>query len=113
MGCSQSTSGGGGGGGPVKTRAPKWNSDEPMSGEDLERKREEFWDTAPYYGGNEECWGILKAAVEAGSMSETNSILVAAGMTCPSGVLTETYDALGYKYELPLYVLTKPANLSK
>lgn len=31
---------------------PSWKSNEPLTREDLEAKREQFWDTQPYYGGN-------------------------------------------------------------
>ncbi|KNC48954.1 ubiquitin domain-containing protein 1 [Thecamonas trahens ATCC 50062] len=109
MGCSQSSAAGSSG--PLTGVVPKWKSDEPMTKDDLARKREEFWDTAPYYGGNEECWAALKSAVEAPSRSAANDILLAAAITVPSGVLTESYDRLGYKYEIPLYCLKEPSNM--
>ncbi len=35
-----------------KLIVPKWESDEPMSVEQLRQEREQFWDTQPHYGGN-------------------------------------------------------------
>jgi hypothetical protein len=69
MGCFQSKEaaaggGGGGGGGASVSRSltkeaptqqyqkPVWTSNPPMSAEELQRKRDEFWDTQPHYGGS-------------------------------------------------------------
>lgn len=33
-------------------RRPRWRSGDPLSEEDLERMRAQFWDTEPHYGGD-------------------------------------------------------------
>ena len=33
-------------------KAKKWKSQEPVTLEELQKRREEFWDTAPHYGGD-------------------------------------------------------------
>jgi len=36
---------------PLKKEIPKWKSDVPLTEGQLRSKRDEFWDTAPAYGG--------------------------------------------------------------
>jgi len=33
-------------------RRPRWRSEQPLTKEELEQKREQFWDTEPHYGGD-------------------------------------------------------------
>jgi len=33
-------------------RRPRWRSEQPLTEEELEQKREQFWDTEPHYGGD-------------------------------------------------------------
>ncbi|XP_072727078.1 ubiquitin domain-containing protein 1 isoform X2 [Mycteria americana] len=109
--------GAGGGAGrnePLKKERPKWKSDYPMTDGQLRSKRDEFWDTAPAFEGRKEIWDALKAAayaVEANDHSLAQAILDGASITLPHGSLTECYDELGNRYQLPVYCLAPPINL--
>uniref|UniRef100_A0A5K4FAX3 UBD domain-containing protein n=1 Tax=Schistosoma mansoni TaxID=6183 RepID=A0A5K4FAX3_SCHMA len=80
---------------PLKRVSPRWRSTFPISLSQLQRKRDEFWDTAP--------------AAEDYDMAQ--AILDGACITLPSGTLYDCYDELGAHYQLPLYVLSQPSNL--
>ncbi|KAK7918895.1 hypothetical protein WMY93_010179 [Mugilogobius chulae] len=75
---------------PLRKDRPKWKSDYPMTEGQLRSKRDEFWDTAPAFEGRH-CDG--------------------ASITLPHGTLTECYDELGNRYQLPVYCLAPPVNL--
>ncbi|XP_076877178.1 ubiquitin domain-containing protein 2-like [Brachyhypopomus gauderio] len=93
---------------------PKWKSDYPMTDEQLRSKRDEFWDTAPAFDGRAEIWDALRAsahAFESGDHELAQAILDGAGVTLPHGVLSECYDELGNRYQLPLYCLSQPVNM--
>ncbi|KAM6203294.1 ubiquitin domain-containing protein 1 [Sarcoramphus papa] len=99
---------------PLKKERPKWKSDYPMTDGQLRSKRDEFWDTAPAFEGRKEIWDALKAAayaVEANDHSLAQAILDGASITLPHGSLTECYDELGNRYQLPVYCLAPPINL--
>ena len=74
-------------------------------------KRDEFWGTAPFYGGSQEIWQALKAACSADDLDTTKLILDAAGVIVSSSDLSVCYDERGFKYELPNYVFAAPSNL--
>nr|XP_009935977.1 PREDICTED: ubiquitin domain-containing protein 1 [Opisthocomus hoazin] len=85
-----------------------------MTAGQLRSKRDEFWDTAPAFEGRKEIWDALKAAayaVEANDHSLAQAILDGASITLPHGSLTECYDELGNRYQLPVYCLAPPVNL--
>uniref|UniRef100_A0A3Q3E767 Ubiquitin domain containing 2 n=1 Tax=Labrus bergylta TaxID=56723 RepID=A0A3Q3E767_9LABR len=82
---------------PLKRERPKWKSDYPMTEGQLRSKRDEFWDTAPAFEGRKEIWDALRAAASA--------ILDGAR------ALTECYDELGNRYQLPVYCLSPPVNM--
>ncbi|XP_048362271.1 ubiquitin domain-containing protein 1 [Sphaerodactylus townsendi] len=99
---------------PLKKERPKWKSDYPMTDGQLRSKRDEFWDTAPAFEGRKEIWDALKAAayaVEANDHGLAQAIIDGAGVTLPHGSLTECYDELGNRYQLPVYCLAPPVNL--
>ncbi|CAH9055505.1 unnamed protein product [Cuscuta europaea] len=73
--------------------------------------REEFWDTAPHYGGQKEIWNALQAATEATDITLARTIVNSAGIIVHSPDMTICYDERGAKYELPKYVLSEPTNL--
>ncbi|XP_063047104.1 ubiquitin domain-containing protein 1a isoform X2 [Engraulis encrasicolus] len=99
---------------PLKKERPKWKSDYPMTEGQLRSKRDEFWDTAPAFDGRKEIWDALKAAAVA---METNdhqlaqAIVDGASITLPHGSLSECYDELGNRYQLPAYCLAPPLNM--
>ncbi|XP_061105717.1 ubiquitin domain-containing protein 2 isoform X2 [Conger conger] len=85
-----------------------------MTDGQLRSKRDEFWDTAPAFEGRKEIWDALKAAAQAfeGNDHElAQAILDGASITLPHGALTECYDELGNRYQLPVYCLAPPINM--
>ncbi|KAF8409107.1 hypothetical protein HHK36_005180 [Tetracentron sinense] len=94
-----------------KIRKPKpWKHSQPITMTQLRQMRDEFWDTAPHYGGQKEIWDALRAAAEA-DITLAQAIVDSAGVIVQSADLTTCYDERGAKYELPKYVLNEPTNL--
>ncbi|OIT08647.1 uncharacterized protein LOC107807665 [Nicotiana tabacum] len=94
-----------------KIRKPKpWKHSEPITRAQLVQMRDEFWDTAPHYGGRKEIWDALRAAAEA-DVSLAQAFVDSAGIIVQVPDLTICYDERGAKYELPKYVLSEPTNL--
>ncbi|XP_010537717.1 PREDICTED: ubiquitin domain-containing protein 1 [Tarenaya hassleriana] len=92
-------------------RRPKsWKHPSPISKAELVQMREEFWDTAPHYGGKKEIWDALRAAAEADACL-AQAIVESAGVIVHNTDLSICYDQKGAKYELPKYVLSEPSNL--
>ncbi|XP_010542324.1 PREDICTED: ubiquitin domain-containing protein 2 isoform X2 [Tarenaya hassleriana] len=110
MGCVGSSQSNGDG--AVKTiKKPKpWKHPQPITKTRLLQLREEFWDTAPHYGGRKEIWDALRAAAEA-ELPLAQAIVESAGVIVQNPDLTVCYDERGAKYELPKYVLSEPTNL--
>ncbi|XP_021907545.1 ubiquitin domain-containing protein 2-like isoform X1 [Carica papaya] len=97
--------------GTKKIRKPKpWKHSEPITRDQLMQMRDEFWDTAPHYGGRKEIWDALRAAAEA-ELALAQAIVDSAGVIVQNADLTICYDERGAKYELPKYVLSEPSNL--
>ncbi|KAL1834076.1 uncharacterized protein LOC108210437 [Daucus carota subsp. sativus] len=94
-----------------KIRKPKpWKHSEAITRAQLKQMREEFWDTAPHYGGRKEIWDALQAAAES-ELTLAQAIVDSAGVIVQSADLTICYDERGAKYELPKYVLSEPTNI--
>ncbi|KAL4627255.1 hypothetical protein ACJW31_05G112300 [Castanea mollissima] len=75
-----------------KIQKPKpWKHTEPITRTQLMQMHDEFWDTAPHYGGQ-------KAAEADLTLAQT--IVECAGVIIQSA-----------RYELPKYVLSEPNNL--
>ncbi|KFK35732.1 hypothetical protein AALP_AA4G029400 [Arabis alpina] len=112
MGCAGSSQSQGGGEGSVKkiSKPKPWKHPQPITKAQLMQLREEFWDTAPHYGGRKEIWDALRAAAEA-DISLAQAIVDSAGVIVQNTDLTVCYDERGAKYELPKYVLSEPTNL--
>nr|XP_057914459.1 ubiquitin domain-containing protein 1-like isoform X1 [Doryrhamphus excisus] len=99
---------------PLRKERPKWKSEYPMTEGQLRSKRDEFWDTAPAFDGRKEIWDALRAAALAAECSDlelAQAIVDGACITLPHGSLTESYDELGNRYQLPAYTLAPPVNL--
>ncbi|KAK1788118.1 hypothetical protein P4O66_016580 [Electrophorus voltai] len=99
---------------PLKREKPKWKSDYPMTDGQLRSKRDEFWDTAPAFEGRKEIWDALRAATQAFESNDhelAQAIIDGASITLPHGALTECYDELGNRYQLPVYCLSPPVNM--
>lgn len=119
----------------------EWRSETPLTVQDLARKRQEFWETQPYYGGDKgiritslvcvlRCcfcvvvWETLEGVANA-DMEMKHVFIDSAGLIVGSDDLTVFYDqkgmsllihfmlvfTKGYRYELPRYVLSEPLNL--
>ncbi|XP_065017114.1 uncharacterized protein LOC135643718 [Musa acuminata AAA Group] len=94
-----------------KLRKPKpWKHNEPITRTHLKQMCDEFWDTAPHYGGQKEIWDALRAAAEA-DINLAQAIVDSAGIIISNADMTLCYDERGAKYELPKYVLSEPTNL--
>ncbi|KAK9823287.1 hypothetical protein WJX72_001625 [[Myrmecia] bisecta] len=95
----------------TRIKVPVWRTQEPgLTEKRLQAMTEEFWDTAPAYGGDKVIWDALKAACEA-DPSTAALIVDTAGIIVATDDLSLCYDELGRKYELPKYVLSAPTNL--
>ncbi|KAL6599342.1 hypothetical protein ACP70R_006548 [Stipagrostis hirtigluma subsp. patula] len=114
MGCAGSTPATKDTAGPdstKKVRKPKpWKHPQPITVAQLRQMREEFWDTAPHYGGQKEIWDALRVAAES-EIALAQAIVESAGIIVSNVDLTLCYDERGAKYELPKYVLSEPTNL--
>lgn len=111
---NENSDGTGGRNQPLKRERPKWKSDYPMTEGQLRSKRDEFWDTAPAFEGRKEIWDALRAAASAFESNDhllAQAILDGASITLPHGALTECYDELGNRYQLPVYCLSPPVNM--
>ncbi|KAB2060702.1 hypothetical protein CXB51_027020 [Gossypium anomalum] len=94
-----------------KIRKPKpWKHSEPITRTQLKQMRDEFWDTAPHYGGQREIWDALRVAAES-ELTHAQAIINSAGVIVQNDDLTICYDERGAKYELPKYVLSEPINM--
>nr|VDD58734.1 unnamed protein product [Brassica oleracea] len=102
-----------------KIRRPKtWKHPQPISRAELTQMGEEFWDTAPHYGGKKEIWDALRAAAEEDDLSLAQTVIESAGVVVQNADLTilvkkkiVIFFWLGSKYKLPKYVLRDPSNL--
>lgn len=96
--------------------AIRWKSDVPLTEGQLRSKRDEFWETAPAFEGRKEIWDALRAgatAAEAQDYQLAQAILDGANISVPNGFLTECYDELGTRYQVPIYCLSYPINIVK
>ncbi|KAH7306635.1 hypothetical protein KP509_22G023100 [Ceratopteris richardii] len=93
-------------------KSKPWKHPQPITKSDLKQMRDEFWDTAPHYGGKREIWDALRAASEA-ELSLAQLIVDSAGIIVTSDDLSTCYDERGAKYDLPQYVLSDPVNMVK
>lgn len=101
---------------PLSHEIIRWKSDVPLTEGQLRSKRDEFWDTAPAFEGRKEIWDALRAAAiaaEAMDYELAQAILDGASVSVPNGYLTECYDELGARYQVPIYCLSYPINIVK
>ncbi|XP_065217865.1 ubiquitin domain-containing protein 1 [Planococcus citri] len=101
---------------PLCHEVIRWKSDVPLTEGQLRSKRDEFWDTAPAFEGRKEIWDALRAAsvaLEVADYQLAQAILDGAGISVPNGFLTECYDELGTRYQVPVYCLSYPLNIVK
>ena len=91
-----------------------WRSDDrTWTHSELERERSEFFETR--VTGRQEIWGALKTVTELlreGELANAQGILEAAGVTTPTGSLTEgCYDEAGNLYRIPEAIILDPTNV--
>lgn len=89
---------------------PQHAHQQPNNRTNGQRKRDEFWDTQPHYGGAREIWDALRAAA-ALDAATARAVLDAAEVKVMRRDMSVSYDARGFRYELPNYVLSDPTNL--
>ncbi|KAF6991265.1 hypothetical protein CFC21_008371 [Triticum aestivum] len=76
-------------------RKPKpWKHTQPITPAQLKQMRDEFWDTAPHYGGQKEIWDALRAATDA-DLTLAQTIVDSAGIIVSNPDLTLCYDERG------------------
>lgn len=84
-------------------RTPAWETIATKS--EVSKKIEEFWDTRTE--GNPSVWTTLKAACLEPSPATAEQIIRASGLSMLSGSLMLTFDEVGYRYDLPVYVINE------
>jgi len=104
-----------GGGQPVGKRltlpAP-YRHGKPITQREIERLREEFWNTR--VEGNSIMWQTLHSAADAILMKDldlANAILEASNIVTPQASLDLCYDERGYGYNVPSYCFSVPLDL--
>ena len=92
-------------------RAPDGASSSAIPRAELTRRREEFWDTSPSYGGSREIWDVLKAAVEAEDIHTARLFVESAGIIVVTPDMTCVFDERGAVVEDPRWVIADPTNV--
>ncbi|KAJ1679835.1 hypothetical protein EV182_001232 [Spiromyces aspiralis] len=89
-----------------------WESDIPMTRDELTRQREMFWETAPVYSGRQEIWQALHEVCTTDDEELARAIIHTLGIKVPSGCLQDgCFDELGNYYDLPEFCFSDPTNL--
>lgn len=98
---------------PLELPLPWRSTDRTWTHAQLDRERAEFFETR--VTGRPEIWGALKNVCELlreGELATAQGILEAAGITMPTGALTDgCYDEAGNLYRLPEVILLDPINV--
>jgi len=84
----------------------------PMTRSELQKKRDEFWDTR--VEGSAEIWQAIRMSSECEDEKTGRSILESAGVTPYTIDKAEScfcYDERGHRYDIPMFVLRLPKNL--
>ena len=90
-----------------------WTSKKQWTRSQLNRERQEFFDTR--VTGHAEIWATLKVVIDLladGEITTAQGILDAAAITVPTGDLKNgAYDESGNLYQIPEYVISDPENM--
>ncbi|KAJ1667614.1 hypothetical protein IW140_002195 [Coemansia sp. RSA 1813] len=90
----------------------QWTMEQPVSRKGLERQRNEFWETAPYYEGSAEIWQALRVVSESTDTQLAMAILDSISVTVPTGRFVDgVYDERGVCYKVPQFCVSEPANI--
>jgi Ubiquitin-binding domain/Ubiquitin family len=74
-----------------------------LTREEIDLKIKEFWDTR--VEGSPVVWEILKKACQEPDPEKAESLLKSYGIILNNGVIQQTYDDRGYRYDLPPFVI--------
>ncbi|KAJ2448448.1 hypothetical protein EV183_005432 [Coemansia sp. RSA 2336] len=89
-----------------------WTAEDPMTAAMLQRKRTEFWETAPAFEGRTEIWLGLRMACESDDTQLARAIIESLNVAVPNGRIADgVFDERGACYEIPQYCLSPPTNL--
>ncbi|XP_042029360.1 ubiquitin domain-containing protein 1-like isoform X3 [Salvia splendens] len=94
MGCAGSSQAKAEGGVKQVKKPRSWKHPQPITISQLFQLREEFWDTAPHYGGRKEIWDALRAAAEA-DPKLSQVIVESAGIILQNPDMTVCFDERG------------------
>ena len=90
-----------------------WTSKKHWARPELERERQEFFDTR--VTGRSEIWGTLRVVIGLladGEIQTAQGILDASAITLPTGdLLNGAYDEVGNFYQMPEHVISDPTNV--
>lgn len=74
-----------------------------MTREEIDVKIKEFWETR--VEGSPLIWTVLQQACNEPEPEKAEGLLKTYGLTLSNGLLQQTYDAQGYRYDLPPFVI--------
>lgn len=74
-----------------------------MTKEEIDIKIKEFWDTR--VEGNSMVWQVLQQACAEPEPEKAEDLIKAYNLTLNNGLLQQTYDERGYRYDLPPFVI--------
>lgn len=76
-----------------------------MTREEIDTKIKEFWETR--VEGSPLIWTVLQQACDEPDSEKAETLVKTYGLTLPNGLLQQTYDAQGYRYDLPAFVINQ------
>lgn len=94
-------------------RAHVWVSKRQWTRLELDRERQEFFETR--VSGRPEIWATLKVVIgllAEGEIQNAQGILDASAVTVPTGdLMNGAYDEVGNFYQMPEYIISDPNNV--
>jgi Ubiquitin-binding domain/Ubiquitin family len=84
-------------------RTPAWETLATKA--EVEKKIQEFWETRTE--GNHEAWNVLRTACQEPLHTNAEQIIKSSGLSMLSGSLMLTFDEVGHRYDLPVYVISE------
>ena len=82
-------------------KTPAWQT--TLTKEEIDVKIKEFWETR--VEGSLIVWTILQQACSEPDEEKAESLIKTYGLTLNNGLLQQTYDERGYRYDLPPFVI--------
>ncbi|GKD05911.1 ubiquitin domain-containing protein 1-like protein [Tanacetum coccineum] len=87
-----------------------WQHDDRISSDELREMRNIFWHNIPRFGGQPDIWRALRRAAES-DLPYAQAIIDENNLRLGNPDMTVVFDDTGFRYELPLYVLSEPSNM--